>query len=920
MTFLEPFWLVLAIPAGFALARWWPASIPSRILKAVLLATVVLALARPAWRLPSRAGTLVVLVDRSASMPAGAEEESREVLERLESSRHRRDRLAVVAFGSRAAIETSGEVPFQGFAATVGEDSSRLATALETALGMAPSSGSTRMLVISDGRWTGSDPGRAVSAAAMRGVPVDYRLLERPETGDLAVERIDAPGEVAPGEGYLVSAWIRSPARQEVEVVLRRGGRVLASGRRQVPAGRSRFTFRDRAPSSGVQSHDVSVRAAAADGAAAVDPLPENDTARFLVGVRGPRPIAVVSRGGTRTAELLERGGLDVRALEPRQFSGSLEELSGYSAVVLENVPAGELGESSLIHLASWVRSAGGGLMMTGGQESFGPGGYFRSPLEEVLPVSMELRQEHRKLALAMVVTLDRSGSMAAPAEGGRSKMDLANLAAAEVLDLLSPLDELGVVAVDSQAHVVLPLAPVGEKGAKRAKILSIDSQGGGIFVYTALYNAVEQLLKSGAGARHVLLFADAADAEEPGDYRQLLEHCRESEITVSVVGLGQPTDVDAGFLRDVARRGGGRAFFTSSPQALPRIFAQDTFVVARSTFVEQATPWRLTAGLATLSGEAFVDPPPLGGYNLTYLKPEANLAAVTVDEYEAPVVAGWQVGLGRALAYTSEVDGAFSGAVAGWPDAGSLLSSLVRWVAGESGALPAEMLVTQEFRHGALRVRLHLDPRRDRDPFTEPASMSLLRGAPGAAPRDEEAALRWSDPDTLEAVVELDGGEVVLGRVEVPGLGGAPLAPARLPYAPEYDPAEPGVGHLALERLARSTGGLRRLDVAGVWDDFDRRPRALELRAWLLALALVLLLADVLERRTAFLSSGWRLARSWPSIRLEKPRSRASRVEAPAKAIEIRAPASSGAESFEEAGVLSALDRARRRSRRRTR
>ncbi len=921
MTFLEPAWLVLAIPLGFALWRWPPPRGWRRNLRLALFAVLVLALARPAVLLPRRGGTLVVVVDRSASMPDGSAEVGEEIVRRLEASRPRGDALAVVSFGARAAVESAGEgALFQGFSAEVGREASDLAEALDTALGLLPTGedGSGRLLLVTDGRWTGRDPKAVASRATLRRVPIDYRLLERPTTRDLAVDRLDAPGQVSPGEGFVITAWVRSPVRQEVEVVLRRGEAVLAAGRRRLPAGRSRFTFRDRGESSGVQSYTLTVRRA--EESAEADPVPENDTARFLVGVRGPRPLLLVAAAPTRTAELLRRGGLEIDAVTPRQLSGTLEDLAAYSAVVLENVPAEELGELALENLAVWVRSAGGGLIMTGGKQSFGPGGYFRSPIEEVLPVSMELRQEHRKMALAMVVALDRSGSMAASVGGGRTKMDLANLATAEVLDLLSPFDELGVVAVDSSPHVVVPLSPVDDKDEKRRRILSIDSQGGGIFVYTALQAAVEQLLRSQAGARHILLFADAADAEEPGDYVELLKLCRESEITVSVVGLGTDADADAAFLRDVAQRGEGQVFFTVSPEALPRLFAQDTFVIARSTFVDQPTPVRFTAGLRTLSGQPFGEPPPLGGYNLTYLRPGANLAAVSRDEYEAPVIAAWQAGLGRAVAYTGEVDGAHSGAIAGWPGIGELLASLARWTAGESNELPRDVLVTQEFRRGALRLRVHLDPERQGDPFARLPRATTVRGVPGKIPVTEETALRWTDPDTLEAVVELAGDEVALARVEVPGLGGVALAPARLPYATEYEPAEPGAGHLILERLARITGGHQRIDVSDVWRDFERRPRAVELAPWLLALALVLLLAEVLERRTALLSTG-----RWPLRVRRKVEARPKR-----RRVEVRRPTAAEEKTPEEErrttkpaeqdGVLSALDRARQRAGRRTR
>src|SRR5205807_3889834 len=132
----------------------------------------------------------------------------------------------------------------------------------------------------------------------------------------------------------------------------------------------------------------------------------------------------------------------------------------------------------------------------------------------------------------------------------------------------------------------------------------------------------------------------DAADAEEPGDYKGLLAKCRAAGITVSVIGLGKRTDQDGPLLEEIARLGQGRCFFTDKPEDLPRLFAQDTLVVARSTFLDEPTPVKATAALTTLTGRDFDLSRPLGGYNLCYLRPGATLAGVTLDEYKAPVLA----------------------------------------------------------------------------------------------------------------------------------------------------------------------------------------------------------------------------------------------------------------------------------------
>ena len=159
--------------------------------------------------------------------------------------------------------------------------------------------------------------------------------------------------------------------------------------------------------------------------------------------------------------------------------------------------------------------------------------------------------------------------------------------------------------------------------------------------------------------------------------------------------------------------------YFSNDPDEIPRIFAQDTFTIARSTFIDQPTPFTFTAGFSLLGAQPVSTPPTLGGYNLCYIRPEANLAAVTGDEYKAPVVASWNAGNGRVLCYLGEADGKFSGDFAKWNQAGEFYSTLARWVAGKHQPLPDEMLLTQEIRDGVCFVQLHLDPERKADPFT---------------------------------------------------------------------------------------------------------------------------------------------------------------------------------------------------------
>ncbi|HET8797817.1 MAG TPA: vWA domain-containing protein, partial [Thermoanaerobaculia bacterium] len=487
---------------------------------------------------------------------------------------------------------------------------------------------------------------------------------------------------------------------------------------------------------------------------------------------------------------------------------------------------------------------------------SFASGGYFRSPLEPLLPVSMELRREHRKLNMAIVIAMDRSGSMGMPAGGGRTKMDLANLSAAVVLSMLSPQDELGVVAVDSSAHIIADLEPIEGRDDLRSRILTIDSEGGGIFIFEALSTAARMLITAQAETRHIILLADAADSEEPGAYRELLARCRDANITVTVVGLGKPDDVDAELLRDIASRGGGRAYFTEDANQLPRLFAQDTFIVARSTFIDEPVPVAATGGLITLTGRTFGALPDVGGFNLTYLRPGATAAVLTEDDYRAPLVASWQSGAGRVLAYTGEADGAYTGAMARWPGFGDLHASLARWAAGGNTPLPRDVAVTQRVENGVARIELQLDPERTSTPLREPPLVTTLAGAPGSAPSVTRGRMAWITPDDLAIDVPLIAGRTTLSTVDAPGLGRVTLPPVVLPFSPELAQAKAGEGRTSLDRLARATGGRERLRIAEVWRDLPRTARHVPLRLPLLIAAIVLLLVEVLERRMRLLAS----------------------------------------------------------------
>jgi hypothetical protein len=290
-------------------------------------------------------------------------------------------------------------------------------------------------------------------------------------------------------------------------------------------------------------------------------------------------------------------------------------------------------------------------------------------------------------------------------------------------------------------------------------------------------------------------------------------------------------------------------------------------------------------------------------------------------------------------------VDGEFAGDFAKSVEAGEFYTSLARWTAGEQKALGGEMAITQELRNGVNRVQLHLDPNRPGEPFAGHPSVTTLKTRPGEAPREETVSLNWTGPDTLSVEVALDGDEMALSTVTVPGQKPQSLSPVCLPYSPEYAPdigsGERGLA--TLERLARATGGTERIELTGLWKDLPRKPRLFGLTPWLLLAAIVCLLLEVFERRTGLVSRSLRQPARLVE-RIGRKRSRAARTterksppaESPAPVVSTKpssvpppeeSPQEVAKPSVEpvkqqkpsEVGVLDALKRARERAQGRT-
>ncbi len=839
ITFALPHALLLLVPTAILVYRYADAPGARRWLRVLVLLLLIFALARPSAHLPGAGADLVAVVDLSRSMPPQATGAAQELIRQIDRDKGAADRLGVVVFGREATVAQAPADPgrFAALSAPVDPEGSALSDALVLAGELLSAARAGRVIVFSDGKASGGDARLAAQHLASRAIPIDTVWLGRDDAAlDVGVSSLDLPGAVASGEPFRFSARLFASTPVTAALTLTRDGATLVKTTQDLTHGDNLVTFEDVLSAPGVASYALALETPG-------DEVRENDVGTAAVYAGGEPRVLVLSRAGGAglLAQTLVAAGLKVETRAPAELS--MTALADVRAVALDNVPAQSLRESGLRVLAHYVRTAGGGLVMTGGRRSFGMGGYHLSPLDELLPVSMEMKREQRRASLAMAFSLDRSGSMTVPTPDGRTKMQLATAGALAALDLLSEDDEASLQVVDTTVHTLFDLRPLRD-GIPRGEVASVQGGGGGIFVGVALRAARDEILKSTATTRHVVLFSDAADSEMPDDYETTLAELGKNGVTVSVIGLGRTTDRDATLLVNIARLSKGRIHFVEDALSLPRVFGQEAIEVARSSFVTAETPIRAARDRALL-GKVWPSPEAkIGGYNITHLRPEANLAARTDTDKPAPVLAFWQRGAGRVAAYTGEIDGSATGAIRAWPGYRALIEQMVRWVLppGDPQALRA---VARSRRDGH-RLTVTVDFARGGVPAVRAPALHVLDDQGNRPPAS--MSMTWESERRLVASYLLPGPGAYFPVVDLDGVLQKP-PPVTLAYSPEAQPGRAAAGRALMATLASTSGGRVRLGVGGLFDDLARTGQV-RLAPFLMGAALGLLLVEVLARR----------------------------------------------------------------------
>ena len=840
MTLLEPAFLLVLVPLGILWYSVRNAARPVQIARGFLLLLLALLAAGPAVRRASPGTDVVVVADRSLSIAPAEKLRQEEIIRLLAEKRGKGDRLGLVVFGRNgllAAPPQAAGIPGisdQG----IDPEGSDLAAALRLASAAIPVDRAGKVVVLSDGRFTGASPLQAAAWLRNRGIPVDFVHLESGLEDPAALQDLILPRSVWRSAVFRLAVPViaRRPMRATVTVF--RDGTPIGAVAVSLREGLQEIPFYDRLKEPGIHTYSAVVEVPG-------DRRPENNRALGAVRVVGPSHCLIVNADGGEDdlTEALKKGDLPVKVIAPSQFPTSLEQLSETKAVVFEDVPLTEFPPGADALIARFITELGGGFILTGGRHSFGLGGYFRSNIDPLLPLSMEIRRKYRRFSTCVVIALDRSGSMAVPVGGGLRKMDLANMGACAAIELLTGIDQVAVVAVDSEAHLVVPLTDVERKAPLLSLVRRIDSMGGGIMTDIALEVGASLLARSDRAARHLILFADAADAEEqkPGRCAELTEILRKIGASVTVIGLGTRTDATAELLTMIARKTEGQVYFVRNPRALPQIFGLATMQVLKSGYAEEKVQGKTLPDLNLIFPvESGLEQPAFDGFNVTVLRPEANLGLIGECEETVPLFAFWRRGAGRVAAFAAAASGTDAKTFLSWAHYDAFMVSLLRFAARSE----TEGVYVRAVRRGnRALVEVEVDPNDQKllEALTE--AQLVVSGVEGGT---LQLQLKEVEAGKFIAEFPFDRKGIHLTTLVLPDgkvVRGPPLC---LPYSPEFEPLkDPQSGYRVLRLLAEQTGGTERITWDGVYSGGGGRAAPLLL---LVPFLIALLAGHVLE------------------------------------------------------------------------
>ena len=705
-----------------------------------------------------------------------------------------------------------------------------IAAALEVASAAIPPSFVPKIVLLSDGNQTAGD---AIRTALRGGLPIHTVPLAARTEPEVQVSNVGVPTQVRDGEPFYVDVTIDTNIdNNEGEIEVFRGQFKVASEKKKLMKGENRWRLRQQITGERTAEYTVRVKGYQ-------DKLLDNNVAKGLVFTNG-KPRVLLADSDTRQAKelayALEQEGIKVDIRPPSGIPDNLSDLQNYELIALSNVPATAMTSRQMNVIRSFVQDLGGGLIMIGGDQSFGLGGYYRTTIEEILPVRSDFEKEKEKPSLAMVLVIDKSGSM------GGQKMEMAKDAAKAAVELLGPRDKVGVIAFEGDFFWIADIQPAANKAQIIDKISAIEA-GGGTVMGPPMEAAFEALSQIPAKLKHVILLTDGIS--EPADFDGIAQNMANAKMTCSTVAVGD--DCDFKVLENIAKIGNGRYYHSTDPSNIPQIFAKETVTASKSAINEQPfTPTILRSSqvLADVHPEAA---PPLLGYVTTRPKPTSEVILIT--EKGDPLLSWWRYGLGMSVAFTSDAKSRWAAEWVTWPGYSKFWSQLVRHAMRKSDA--KGVFVNVEQKDG--KAQLTFDSVQQNGKYVNQATVQVTVLEPQDGKREVTMTQTAPGRYTAEFPTEKPGTYLVQMVQTAKGQEAVQQSRGLVVNYDEELRLRP-TNEAFLQELSRISGGKYQPTPEEVFAPDERTAsRPIPLWPYLVIAAMLIFLADVALRRIDF-------------------------------------------------------------------
>jgi len=547
----------------------------------LLILVLTLALCNPLILRELDRVNLFFLVDGSDSIRTDLKSKIISYLQNIAGRMTSEDQAGLILFGENPSLETDLGSGFtlDTYRSQVNQSATNIRDALQMAIGRLPGEGDNRILILSDGNET---IGQAEEMAILaRSLGIEIYSVPLPtwfSKQEVLVEKLETPEQISlltPFESRLV---VSSGQETEGQLMILKNDTLLEQRPVKLNQGKNVFFVQDSIEEQGLYLYRAVVNVKD-------DPIPGNNEGTSFT--QATKRSRILYLGQDRTDKnplrraLIEQG-LDIVKGQPEDLPRDIYQLADYSALILDNISSLSLSYRFMENVEDYVKDLGGGLIMIGGDQSFGAGGYNRTPIEDLLPVYLDAPTTLELPTFVLTLVIDKSSSMAGNLEA-KNKIEGAKIAAFSAVEMLNPTDRVGILAFDSSFQWVVKITPAGQRKEIAAK-LSTLKEGGGTELYPALREAYRVLKKFQTARKHIIILSDGLTIE--ADFETLVKQMNQENITFSTVALGRDSDLK--LMQSIASWGRGRSYHTNNVDHIPRIFMGETKIAAKQVVHEE--------------------------------------------------------------------------------------------------------------------------------------------------------------------------------------------------------------------------------------------------------------------------------------------------------------------------------------------